>query len=111
MANKRQLKKHIAFVCGEIASECIVASHLIKGANSEALMKIVGKVAQLQSNAVKKINIAFDKTPRNFESAAEYNKARTQYFSKAYKALLDEFNAHVRDIVDEMNKALPNHSK
>ena len=111
MANKRTLKKHVAYVCGDLAAECIVASHLIKGADAEALRNLVLKIAILQNDTIRKVNISFDKTPRDFEDAGKYNAAHRRYFATAYTKLMEGFNAAVRSIVDEMNKALPHATK
>jgi len=107
MANKRILKKHFAYVCGDLAAECIVASHLIKGVDADALNNLVTKIALLQDNSIKKINILFDKSISDFENAAEYRKARRKYFATAYTSLMKHFNDSVKEIIDEMNKALP----
>lgn len=111
MANKRNLKKHVSYACGDIAAECIVASHLIKGADSAALESLVMKIALLQDATIRKVNIAFDKTPGSFEDVKIYNAARRKYFRTAYGKLIETFNAEIRGIVDEMNKAIPHGQK
>lgn len=107
MSNKRQLKKHIAYVCGELAAECIVASNLIKGVDTPAMEKLVVKIAVLQNSTMRHVNVAFDKAPRDFENAAAYHKARNAYYRAAYGSLLESFRKSVAEIVNEMNAALP----
>jgi len=111
MANKRNLKKHVSYVCGDIAAECIVASHLIKGADSAALENLVMKIALLQDATIRKVNIAFDKSSGSFENVRLYNAARRKYFMTAYGRLIETFNAEINDIVAEMNKAIPHGKK
>ena len=41
MANKRELKKEIRKVCGDIAAECLLAKYLIKGADGKALNAVI----------------------------------------------------------------------
>ena len=31
MANKRDLKKQISYICGDIATECLIAAEYVKG--------------------------------------------------------------------------------
>lgn len=107
MANKRSLKKQIRYICGDIAGECITTSHLIPNVDRELLDNLVIKAAQLQSSTLNKTNISFEKTPHDFETKAEYTKARRAYFAAAYKSLTDHFNKQVEEIVSDMNKALP----
>lgn len=107
MANKRNLKKHIAEVCGELAAECIVASNLIKGVDTAKMDSLVVKIAMLQDSSMRHVSVAFDKVPRDFESAKAYHHARNAYYRAAYKSLLESFRKSVEEIVNEMNTALP----
>jgi hypothetical protein len=107
MASKRSLKKQIRYICGDIAAECITTTYLIPQVDKQQLDNAVVKVAQLQAATLAKANISFDKAPRDFDSKADYAKARKEYFAKAYKSLTDHFNKEVEEIVKEMNKALP----
>ena len=107
MANKRNLKKHIAEVCGELAAECIVASNLIKGVDSAKMDNIVIKLAMLQDSTMRHVGVDFDKVPRDFDSPKAYRHERNAYYRAAYKSLLDSFRKSVEEIVSEMNTALP----
>lgn len=107
MANKRNLKKHISYVCGDLAAECIVASHLIKGVDRKALEQLVMKIALLQDSTIRKVNIFFDKTPREYGDVKEYLAARRAYFATAYGKLIENFKKNIQEVVDEMNKAMP----
>lgn len=107
MANKRNLKKHIAEVCGELAAECIVASNLIKGVDTEKMDNLVVKIAMLQDSSMRHVGVDFDKVPRDFDSAKTYRHARNAYYRAAYRSLLDSFRKSVEEIVNEMNTALP----
>ncbi|MDE6528858.1 MAG: hypothetical protein K2L78_07420 [Muribaculaceae bacterium] len=35
MANKRKLKKHIIYVCGDVATECLIAAEYVKGIDGD----------------------------------------------------------------------------
>lgn len=111
MANKRDLKKEIQYVCGDIAAECLIAKNFVKGVDKEKLTEVIGKVADLQISAIDAVSFSFDKLPKDFENGAAYNKARYTYFRKAYTALREKFYTKVNDLVKEMNAAIPQEVK
>ena len=80
MANKRDLKKQVKYICGDLATECMLAAEYVKGVVPAEMHKIVAEIASLQTSA--------------------YNK-------KAFAALREKFNNKVQEIVKQMNAALP----
>ncbi|MCF0213600.1 MAG: hypothetical protein HUK13_04005 [Muribaculaceae bacterium] len=106
-ANKRTYRKYVTRVCGDLAGECMFAGMFDSMANQEELSKIIVEIARLQSKTFDRLNISFDKAPREFANKAEYNKAHCAYFKKAYKALSEDFAKEVQKVVDQMNKAVP----
>ena len=40
MANKRELKKEIKYVCGDLAAECLLAKNFVKGVDAKAMTEI-----------------------------------------------------------------------
>ncbi len=111
MANIRDLKKEVRYVCGDLAVECLMARSYIKGVDSARMEAIVGDIAALQQTALSRVTFSFDKIPSDFESGREYRRARRAYFKKAYKSFREKFEGHVTDIVREMNAALPQEVK
>ena len=107
MANKRNLKKQIRYICGDIAGESLLAKNLIPGVDSKAMTDVIVKVAELQSTALCRTNIAFDKTPKEFENKARYNAAKAKYYRQAFGKLSESFNNQVLSVVKEMNAAMP----
>lgn len=106
MANKRQLKKSINNACGDLAYALFLTECVAKESNQEKALEILNAAAQLQSNALSKVSVSFDKTPGSFENKRQYHKAHKQYFTKAYNELQQEFVAKLQAIVDEVNKLL-----
>lgn len=106
MANKRDLKKEIRYICGDLAGECIMARELMPGVDYDAANAVVIEIAALQSAALSKVTFDFDKTPRDFENTHEYRKARNAYYAEAYKKLKEDFNASVDGILHKMNALL-----
>ncbi len=108
MATKRQLKKNISLVCGDLAAELLLAAHVSANVDREKVHEIVRQIAALQEGARTKCTFWFDKTPRDFaENLSEYKKARRQYFKAAYKQLRQEFGQKAVAIVKEMNSLIP----
>lgn len=107
MANKRQLKKQIKYICGDIACECIMARNFIPSINLEKMNEIIYNVASLQTSSLKRVTFSYDKVVADFGTKHEYNVARSKYFAEAYKKLISDFNTEVNKLVKAMNEALP----
>lgn len=107
MSNKRNLKKHIRYICGEIALEAIMTREFVENADMAMLNDVVVRLADLQEHSLKNATFAFEKTPRDFDSKAAYNKAARTYFRKAYKTFYEKFNLQIEEIVKSLNKAIP----
>lgn len=107
MANKRILKKQIKYICGEVAMQSILTREFVEGTDADTLNELVIKTADLQQHALKNVSFAFDKAPADFENKALYHKAHRAYYRQAYKKFHSEFNNHIQQIVDSLNKAIP----
>ncbi|MCM1517438.1 MAG: hypothetical protein NC117_02190 [Pseudoflavonifractor sp.] len=111
MANKRQLKKQIKCVCGDLAGECIVARDMIPGVDFKGMNEIIYKIAELQSLTLARVTFSFDKTPKDFDTLHEYHTACHKYYGAAYSKLRADFNNSVQEIVKDMNAQLPTEQK
>lgn len=111
MANKRDLKKHILYVCGDLAGECILSSEYVPGIDIEKMYQLVPEIATLQVETLKRVSFSFDKVVKDFSTKQEYNKAKKAYFAGAYQKLDNDFIAQVEAIVKKMNEALPQAQK
>lgn len=111
MANLRDIKKEIKYVCGDLAAECMVAASFIKGADVKKLDELVFKIADLQNTALQNVKFSFDKDPYSYESGRAYHNARASYFKAAFKSFREKFYGHVNEIVHEMNGSLPKPAK
>jgi hypothetical protein len=107
MANKRQLKKFIRNVCGDIATEILVSSYCDNRINRQDVNVIVCDIADLQAESISNCSFSFDKAARDFENKALYRKARQAYFKAAYAQLHNKFNEGIKAVVKAMNQALP----
>ena len=107
MANKRELKKYIIQTCGAMAADMIMTGYIFSEVNPADVDKVISHLAALQADSLAKCSTSYDKVARDFETPADYHKARRAYFAAAYTKLLKDFNAEVSQIVKEMNAALP----
>lgn len=107
MANKRKLKKQIRYICGDCAAECAMASEIIPGVDREKLAEAICSLAALQTDSLSKVSFSFDKSRAEFENAGAYRKARSVYYTVAFRKLRAEFNEALLAVVKEMNSALP----
>lgn len=107
MTNKRQLKKYVRYVCGDLAAEIIIASRLFDGYDRDTVNKIISDIASLQQTTLADMSFAFDRTSREFANRAEYRRALKAYHKAAYNRLFENFDNRVNEIVKEMNEATP----
>ena len=107
MASKRDIKKYIRNTCGSLASEIVLARAAFPSIDRKAVYDVIRNIALLQTSSLAKVSVAFDKKRCSFGSEREYNKARHEFFKKAYDAVLCEFDNKVLDILKAMNAALP----
>ena len=105
MANKRSLKKQIHYICGDVAGEALMAKLIVPGVDKEAMNEVIIKVADLQTTGLARVNISFDKSPKDFDNISAYRKARAAYYKQAYKKLSEAFNNQLLAIVKDMNAA------
>lgn len=110
MASKRQIKKNIAYVCGDAADACII-SEAYMGVEPEKAIQLVVAFAELQDNSVRNVTTAFDHTPADYANNREYRKARKAYYRAAYGKLLDDFNKRVAELLKQLNDAIPAEAK
>lgn len=107
MSNKRQLKKHVRYVCGDLAAELLVARSLYPGFDNDKVAEIIGKIAELQVSTIANASFSFDKARHDYQDAAAYNKERQAYNRKAYSKLNETFGNGIAEIVKMMNQAMP----
>ncbi len=107
MASRRQLKKKISCVCGELAAEILLAAHVLDNIDRATVNRIINEIASLQVNSRGMVTVAFDKVPRDFDDLQAYNKARRTYYRQAFASLRKEFGEKVLALVKEMNAAVP----
>lgn len=104
MANKRNLKKNIKNICGDIAGEAIFACYTYENIDVAKMNDAVIALADLQESSIVKVSVSYDKNLNSFgKDKKAYNKAKSAYFQSCYKALIVQFNDTLKQILADMN--------
>lgn len=112
MANKRNLKKSIAYACADIAGECVFAQQNFEGIDLDKMDEVIVRVALLQDSAIKKVSVDFDKKPKDYKAnKPEYRKTRKAYFKSVEKAIAKYVREEIEEVVKTMNSILPEEQK
>lgn len=86
MANKRNLKKMINNICGEVFSECMAVSLYNGQKDNDDIKAILTSILIVQDNSIRRI------------SHPEPGMSKKMY----YKDLKDKFNVQIGEIVDQI---------
>lgn len=112
MANKKDLKQTIRYVCGNIAGNCIYAKSYIENIDEDKMDEVVCKIALLQVNTTDKVSVKFDKSVKDFnKDKKSYLAARKKFFSQYYAGVRAEFKSALEEIVKEINALIPQEVK
>lgn len=103
MQSKRDFKKQIRYICGDLVGECLLLGEVCPDEKLDEVSQLIVELAVLQESTISKASIAFDKAVKEFPSRKEYNKARNAYFRTAFTALNKQFNEALQDCVHRMN--------
>lgn len=85
MANRRQLKKSINYISGELFTECLVNSLYIPGTDKVKADELMGKILLMQDDFICRISHTEPGNVKGF-----------------YKKLRGDFNKQVNEIIDEI---------
>ncbi len=87
MANKRDLKKEINYVAGELLAECLCNKYLIPGVDGEKVDALMGRVIGIQDEYLSRVGASGDKDPKGVK--AYYKKLRTDFDKEIDEVFLD----------------------
>lgn len=104
MQSKRDLKKQIRYICGDLVGECLLIGEICPEEKQDELGQLIVDLAVLQETTLSHCNFSFDKSSREFDSEGAYRAAKSAYIRKAFNTLHDNFNASLREIVHRMNE-------
>ena len=87
MANKRDLKRGINYICSELFAECVAVSVYNKDSDKENVDSLLRSIIGIHSDYVMRVS-----HPEPGMPAKKY-----------YRVLVDNFNNEVNDVVDQIN--------
>lgn len=87
MASRRQLKKNVNYIAGELFSECLINSMFVPGTDKAKADALMGEILSMQSDFVNRISHTEPGNVKGF-----------------YKKFCTDFNAKVNEIIDAMAK-------
>lgn len=103
MQSKRDLKKQIRYICGDLVGECLIIGEICPEEKIAEVNKLIIDLAILQEETIAKTNFCFDKTAKSFNSAYEYKQARSAYYREAFRTLHKQFNIALSDAIHRLN--------
>lgn len=87
MASRRELKKNVNYIAGELFSECLINSLYVPGTDKEKADKLMGEVLAMQDEFISRISHTEPGNVKGF-----------------YKKFRSDFNAKVNEIIDAIAK-------
>ena len=112
MANLRDFKKEVNYVCEDLATDALIASQLFpEKIDFNRVNAIINEIAALQDDTFKLLKISFDKGRKEFATLREYRRARSAYFTTAFNKLKKDFVDRANAIIDQLNEAVPEEAR
>lgn len=87
MASRKELKKNINYIAGELIMECMVNSLYIPGTDKQKADTLMGQILEVQDDFLRRISHTEPQNAKQF-----------------YKRLKTDFNAKVDEIIDALGK-------
>ena len=87
MASRRQLKKNVNYIAGELFAECLVSSLLIPGTDKDKADQLMADILRMQDEFISRISHTEPGNVKGF-----------------YKKFRSDFNAKINEIIDALEK-------
>ena len=87
MASRRELKKNVNYIAGELFTECLINSMFIPGTDKDKADELMSEVLKMQDEFVTRIS--------------HTEPGNVKVFYKKYRA---DFNAKVNEIIEAIGK-------
>jgi len=87
MASKKNLKKNVNYIIGDLFTECWVQYNYVSGTNKESAKNLMTKILMTQNDFVTRIS---HPEPGNIKGF--------------YKKFRSDFNAQVNSLIEELGK-------
>lgn len=87
MAKRRELKKNVNYIAGELFTECLINCTFIPGTDKAKVDELMAKILQMQDEFLSRISHTEPGNVKGF-----------------YKKFHADFNAKVNEIIEEIGK-------
>ena len=87
MASRRQLKKNVNYIAGELFTECLGNSMFIPGTDKEKADELMNEILKMQDDFICRVSHTEPGNVKGF-----------------YKKFRQDFNAKVNEIIDAIEK-------
>lgn len=87
MASRRDLKRDISYVIGDIFTECLIYKELVPGTDKDAAEKLIVDLLRIDNEFITRI------------SHTEPGKAKDYY-----RALIKDFQKEISEVIDKLTK-------
>lgn len=87
MASRRELKKNVNYIAGELFSECLINSMFVPGTDKAKADALMGDILSMQTDFVSRISHTEPGNVKGF-----------------YKKFRSDFNTKVNEIIEAMAK-------
>ena len=87
MASRRELKRDISYVIGDIFTECLIYQELVPGTDKEEAEKLIVDLLRIDNDFTARI------------SHTEPGKAK-----EYYRALIKDFQTQIQEVIDKLTK-------
>lgn len=87
MASRRELKKNVNYIAGELFMECLVNSLYVPGTDKDKADKLMGEVLEMQDEFISRISHTEPGNVKGF-----------------YKKFREDFNKKVDEIIEAIGK-------
>ena len=87
MAKRRELKKNVNYIAGELFSECLINSKFIPGTDKKKADELMVEIMKMQDEFISRISHTEPANVKGF-----------------YKKFRSDFNAKVNEIIDAIAK-------
>lgn len=87
MASRRNLKRDISYVIGDIFTECLIYKELVPGTDKAAAEKLIVDLLRIDNEFITRI------------SHTEPGKAK-----EYYRALIKDFQKQISEVLDKLTK-------
>ena len=87
MASRKELKKTVNYIAGELFSECLINSMYVPGTDKKKADELMGEILAIQQEFISRISHTEPGNVKGF-----------------YRKFRSDFNAKVNDIIDAIAK-------